>query len=143
MSAFINDVPRDRPFGGVTRVVSRAWEACKPRVRSFCPHFFHGGSRRTTKRHGESLGWRLGELTVGDFGLAIAVDWRSGLGMLEAFYPAAVGGTASDAAISQWPFVAIALSPCIKNFRPDTHSTDEWPDTGQQYDVWRTWPHSP
>ena len=124
------------PWGGVIHVVSRAWGGCKSRVRSFCPHFYHGGSRRTTKRHGESLGWLLGELTARDFGLAIAVDWRSqwigdrGPGMLEVFYCVSSGGTAAERAISQWSVVALALSPCIKNIPPDTHSTDEWTDTG-------------
>ena len=46
--------------------------------------------------------------------------------MLEVFYCVASGGTAAEGAISQWSVVALALSPCIKNIRPDTHSTDEW-----------------
>ena len=39
-------------------------------------------------------GLALRDLTARDFGLAIAVNWRSGPGLLEAFY-AAVGGMAS------------------------------------------------
>ena len=36
-------------------------------------------------------------------------------------------------AVSQWPFAALALSPCKKTW-PDTHSTEQRQDTGQQYD---------
>ena len=57
------------------------------------------------------------DLTDRDFGLLIAVDWNSGSRMREAFYGAAGDATASEAAVSQWPFVALALSPCIKKSR--------------------------
>ena len=60
-----------------------------------------------------------GDLHSGGFaqrGICTAGDLRSGPGLLEAFYPAAGGGTALEAAISQWSFAALALSPCIKKF---------------------------
>ncbi len=69
------------PLGGGTRVVSRAGGGCKSRVRSFCPQFYHGGSRRTTKRHEAPRRFAAlapRDLTDGNFGLAIAVDWHCG-----------------------------------------------------------------
>ena len=78
-----------------------------------------------------------------NFGLAIAVAWRSDPGLRQAFYAAAADGTASEAAVSPWSFAALALSPCIKNSWPDTHATDEWQDAGQQYDACADCPESP
>ena len=75
------------------------------------------------------------DLTKRTFGLAIAVDWRSGTGLPKAFYAVAGDGTATKAAVSQWSFAALALSPCIKNSWPDTHSTEERQPAGQQYDA--------
>ena len=75
------------------------------------------------------------DVTARDFGLAVAVDWRSGPRLPELFYAAAGDGTASEAAVSQWSFAALALSPCIKNSWPDTHSTEERQPAGQQYDA--------
>ena len=74
------------------------------------------------------------DLTNRNFGVAIAVVWRSDPALPKAFYAVAVDGTASEAAISPWSFAALALSPCIKNSWPDTHSTEQRQDTGQQYD---------
>ena len=118
--SLIDDVPNDRRPGRVARVVSRPGGPCQSRVRSFLPHFHHGGSRRATKRHGDSLRRLLGTRRTA------ILDWPSrwvvsqfgaaSSGLLEAFYAGAVGGTAPQAAVSPWSFAALALSPCIKKF---------------------------
>ena len=71
------------------------------------------------------------DLTIRDFRLVIAPDWRSSPGMSKAFYAAAGNDITSEAAISQWPFAALALSPCKKNpgLTPTPQNNGKTPDS--------------
>ena len=112
----------------------RAYRAFVHSVRIFITEAA-GGPRSATEQASRCLLLRTGRPAIGDWrsrwigaegdlhrggfaqrGICTAGDLRSGPGLLEAFYPAAGGGTALEAAISQWSFAALALSPCIKKF---------------------------